>query len=142
MICFVAVPKPMTSIAVTTMKNSPPKITVPRIARGTSLRGFLVSSPRVAAPSKPANDKNPKTTPRKMLETSDPPGIVNTLRSNACPAGAEPETSLTKITTATIRMSSTVTPSTTSINRVPPCADLVAKNQTTAKATSAKMKLV
>ncbi len=55
-----SVPKPMTSIAVTMMKRMPPKMAVPRIARGMSRRGFFVSSPSEAAASKPANERKPK----------------------------------------------------------------------------------
>jgi hypothetical protein len=57
-------PKPITSTAVTITKYSPPKIAVPRMARGMSRVGRWASSPRVAAASNPANDRKPNTTPR------------------------------------------------------------------------------
>ena len=137
LIALSEVPKPITSMAVIMMKNSPPKITVPIIARGTSRRGFLVSSPRVAAPSNPANDRNPKTTPRNTFGTSEPAAMVNTDRSKLWPPGALPASSRVSTAAATIRISSTVSPSTTSMNRVPPCAERVAKNHTMAKVTKA-----
>src|ERR1017187_2893227 len=44
------------------------------MARGMSRLGWLVSSPRRAAASKPAKDRNPNTTPRKIADSGVPYG--------------------------------------------------------------------
>ena len=106
------------------------------MARGTSRRGLRASSPSVAAASKPAKDRKPKTTPRNSAEVSVPAGTVNTDRSNVRPPGAVPPSSRTSTTTVTSRMSSTVTPSTTSSNRVPRRAGDTASRSTPTSATA------
>jgi hypothetical protein len=100
------------STAVTTVKYTPPKIAVPRMARGMSRRGFRASSPRVAAASNPANESSPKTIPRKSVETSVPGSGENRTRVNVAPFGALPASSCTSTTTAMTRISATVAPST------------------------------
>lgn len=81
--------------------------------------GSRVSSPRVAAASKPAKDRKPKTTPRNTADSSVPGATVNTLRSKVCPSGAEPDTSRTRMIAEMTRISATVTPSTVSSTLVP-----------------------
>src|ERR671920_1185427 len=110
---FVSVPKPITSTAVTKMKYRPPKMATPRIARGMSRRGSCASSPRVAAASNPAKDRNPNTTPRNTAERPVPPGTVNTERSTVLSFRAVPEISLNRMITLTMRMSATVVASMT-----------------------------
>jgi hypothetical protein len=109
----------MTSTQVTRMKKRPPKIAVPRIARGMSRRGSRASSPSVAAASNPAKERNPNTTPRKSADGSVPLGTENGLRVRPRPPGALPAASRTTTTSATSRMSSTVPASMTSRVRVP-----------------------
>src|SRR5215212_4465226 len=116
---FASVPKPITSTAVTKMKYSPPKMATPRIARGMSRRGSCASSPRVAAASKPAKERKPKTTPRNTAERPVPPGTVNTEKSRVLPLGAVPVASLTRMTTLTIRIRATVVASMTKRTLVP-----------------------
>ena len=87
----------------------PPKIAVPSIARGISLRGFFASSPKVAAASKPANERKPKTTPRNTVDPPVPFGIEKTDQSTPSPPGAVPPMSLERTMNAVIRMRTTVT---------------------------------
>ncbi len=61
------------------MMYMPPKIAVPRIARGMSWRGLRVSSPSDAAASKPANERNPKTSPIESAFAPTPSGGLKTL---------------------------------------------------------------
>src|SRR5215207_2522850 len=117
---FASVPKPITSMAVTKTKYRPPKMATPRIARGMSRRGSCASSPSVAAASKPAKERKPKTTPRNTAERPVPPGTVNTEKSTVLPLGAVPVISLNRMITLTTRMSATVVPSITRSTLVPP----------------------
>src|SRR3954468_15668375 len=116
---FASVPKPITSTAVTKMKYRPPKMATPRIARGMSRRGSCASSPRVAAASNPAKERNPNTTPRNTAEAPVPWDTVKTEKSTVLPFGAVPVASLTRMTTLTIRNRATVVPSMTSRTLVP-----------------------
>src|SRR5215213_4934633 len=116
---FASVPKPITSTAVTKMKYRPPKMATPRIARGMSRRGSRASSPRVAAASNPAKERNPNTTPRKTAEAPVPWGTVKTEKSKVLPLGAVPVASLTRMTTLTIRIRAIVVPSITNRTLVP-----------------------
>src|SRR5579875_1308772 len=95
-----------------------------------SLRGRLASSPRVAAASKPANDRNPNTTPRNSVEVPVPLGMLNTDQSTPSPPGAVWETSLYITVAVTARINSTVTASTTSTTRVPWRTGVVASHHT------------
>src|SRR5919107_6351804 len=116
---FASVPKPITSTAVTKMKYRPPKTATPRTARGMSRRGSCASSPRVAAASKPAKERKPKTTPRNTAERPVPWGTVKTEKSKVFPFGAVPVASLTRMTTLNIRIRATVVASMTSRTLVP-----------------------
>src|SRR5215213_7033185 len=115
-----AVPKPITSTAVTKMKYRPPKMATPRIARGMLRRGSCASSPRVAAASNPAKERNPNTTPRNTAERPVPPGTENTEKSRVLPLGAVFVASRNRMITLTIRMSATVVPSISKRTLVPP----------------------
>src|SRR5581483_2226609 len=130
-------PKPITSMAVTNTKYTPPKIAVPRMARGIERRGSRASSPRVAAASNPANDRNPNTTPRKTADASVPGATLNTDRSTVCPPGAIPPASLTSTITDTTRISVTVRPSIVSSARVPPRTGATASASTPSSAIAA-----
>src|SRR5215204_966304 len=116
---FASVPNPITSTAVTKIQYSPPKMATPRIARGMSRRGSRASSPRVAAASNPAKERNPNTTPRNTAEAPVPWGTVKTEKSRVLPFGAVPVASLTRMTTLTIRIRATVVASMTSRTLVP-----------------------
>src|SRR5215218_3204464 len=116
---FASVPKPITSTAETKMKYKPPKMATPRIARGMSRRGSCASSPRVAAASNPAKERNPNTTPRNTAEAPVPWGTVKIEKSKVFPFGAVPVASLTRMTTLTIRIRATVVASITSRTVVP-----------------------
>ncbi len=113
-----SVPNAIVSIAVTTVKYTPPKTAVPRIARGMSRRGWWASSPSVAAASNPAKDSRPNTIPRNSVELSVPGATVNTDIVKVAPPGASPPSSRTSTTAATTRISSTVRPSTVSSSEV------------------------
>src|SRR5919202_6908490 len=136
LIPFASVPKPITSTAVTKMKYRPPKTATLRIARGMSRRGSCASSPRVAAASKPAKERNPKTTPRNTAERPVPAGTVNTEKSTVLPLGAVPVARLNKMITLTIRVSATVVPSLTRSTLVPPRIFEEASAHTPARATA------
>ena len=97
----------------------PPKMAVPRMARGMSRVGRLASSPRVAAASNPAKDKKPNTTPRNRSEEWVPGATENTLQVKCSCPGAFPASSRTSTTTVTTRISATVVPSTLSSTCVP-----------------------
>src|SRR3954449_5834251 len=85
-----------------------------------SLRGCRASSPSVAAASKPAKERKPKTTPRKTADHPVPSGTVKTDRVNSCPSGAVPASSRTSTIALITRISATVAPSTDSSTLVPP----------------------
>src|SRR5919112_837999 len=133
---FASVPKPITSTAVTKIKYRPPKMATPRIARGMSRRGSCASSPRVAAASNPAKDRNPNTTPRNTAERPVPPGTENAEKSRVLPFGAVPVASLTRMTTLTIRIRATVVASMISSTLVPSRMFEAASAHTPAKATA------
>src|SRR5215211_7831287 len=133
---FASVPKPITSTAVTKIKYSPPKMATPRIARGMSRLGSCASSPRVAAASNPAKDRNPNTTPRNTAERPVPPGTENAEKSRVLPFGAVPVASLTRMTTLTIRIRATVVASMATSTLVPSRMLEAASAHTPAKATA------
>src|SRR5829696_8004655 len=133
---FASVPKPITSTAVTKTKYRPPKTATPRIARGMSRRGSRASSPRVAAASNPAKERNPKTTPRKTADVPVPWGTVKTEKSRVFPFGAVPVASLTRMTTLTTRIKATVVDSMPSSTLVPSRMFEAASAHTPAKATA------
>src|ERR1700759_3589615 len=68
----------------------PPKTAVPKMARGMSRVGLVVSSPKVEAASNPAKDRKPNTTARNRGEKLVPAGGANTLSVKWCPPGAAP----------------------------------------------------
>src|ERR1700722_15373732 len=113
----------------------PPKIATPRMARGMSLLGLRASSPSVADASKPANDKNPNTTPRNRADVDAPGSGLNTDQVNVDPPGAEGDSSLASPTTGTIRISVTVHTSTISSTLVPPRAGSAASISASTSAT-------
>src|SRR5579862_7585181 len=133
------VPNPIISTAVTTVKYTPPNTATPRIARGMSRVGRLASSPRVAAASKPANDKKPNTTPRNRSLGPVPGATVNTLNVKCSCPGAFPASSRTSTTTVTIRISATVVPSTDSRMLAPRLAGMMARNSVSARATATRI---
>ena len=129
-------PKPITSTAVTITKYRPPKIAVPRMARGMSRVGRRASSPRVAAASNPANDRKPNTTPRNTSLTGVPDDTENTLSVKVCPPGAFPASSRTSTTAVTTRISATVVPSTLSSTVAPRLAGMIASHRASSSATA------
>jgi len=111
-------------------------ITAVAIARGMSRRGLSVSSPREAAPSKPANERSPKTAAKATVPRPTPLGSVKGESVKLWPLGAEPAITLAKMTTTTITMSVTVSPSIVSNARVATRTSPYATNQMSAAATS------
>src|SRR6516162_4063224 len=101
-----------------------------------SLVGRLASSPRVAAASNPANDKNPNTTPRNSAEKLVPGVTWNTLQVKCLLPGAVPASSLTSTTAVTTRMSATVVPSTDSSTCAPRLAGMTANSRASTSATA------
>src|SRR3954469_15911097 len=85
-----------------------------------SRRGCRASSPRVAAASNPAKERNPKTTPRNSAEVSVPGGTLNTDQVKVWPPGAVPASRRTSTIALITRISATVAPSTDSSTLVPP----------------------
>ena len=97
----------------------PAAITAFRIARGTSRRGFSVSSPSAAAPSNPPNDRNASTMPRPSAERVTPLGSENTSLEYPAPGGCVPTpASFRKMTTIRITISVMEMPSIESSTRV------------------------
>jgi hypothetical protein len=78
----------------------------------------LVSSPRAAAPSKPAKERNPNTAALATAESEVPLGILNASRVTVWPWGAEPPASLATMMIMRIKIRVTEMPSMVSRNRV------------------------
>ena len=96
----------------------PPKMAVPRIARGIARRGSRVSSPRVAAASKPANERKPKTAPLNTSPMPLPLGGLNTSRVKLWLPGVLPLMTLIRTIDRDDDDQETVTPSAESRSRV------------------------
>ena len=118
----------------------PPKMAVPRIARGIARRGSRVSSPRVAAASKPANDRKPKTEPLNTSPRPVPLGGLNTSRVKLWLPGVSPLMSLMRTIVATTTISETVRPSAVSNTRAALRAGQVPSRNAPARATRPMMK--
>ncbi len=101
-------------------------------------RGSAVSSPSVAAPSKPANDRNPNTAAVAIASSVVPDGRLNASPSDdSWPSGVEPAISRTKMTTTRITISPTEMPSMVSSERVatrmsPPAMNAISTAETSA----------
>src|ERR1700716_1297107 len=78
------------------------------MAIGMARLGLVVSSPREAAASKPANDKKPNTMPKNRVLVDIPGGTVNMSRVKRCPPGALPATTRITTTTAMTTMTAVV----------------------------------
>ena len=113
----------------------PPKIAVPRIARGIARFGSFVSSPSVAAASKPPKERNPNTAPRNTPDQPVPGLKVNTLSVKWWPDGAVPLINRTAITTVTSRISAMVALSMPSSRLVARRAGTTASSQQPISAT-------
>jgi hypothetical protein len=111
-------------------------ITAAAMARGMSRRGLSVSSPKEAAPSKPPNERSPKTAAKATVPMPTPLGSVKGESVKPWPFGAVPAMTLAKMTTTTITMSVTVSPSMVSKARVATLTSPYATNQMSAAATS------
>jgi hypothetical protein len=111
-------------------------ITAVAMARGMSRRGLSVSSPREAAPSKPPNERSPKTAARATVPNPTPLGGVKGESVKLWPLGAVPANTLAKMTTTTTTISVTVSPSMLSNARVATRTSPYAMNQISAAATS------
>ena len=96
----------------------PAATTATKIARGMLRPGSLVSSPSDAAPSKPPKDRKPNTAAIATVENGMPPGGEKTSSVNSWSLGAEPPSTLAKITTISTRISVTEMPSMLSSVRV------------------------
>jgi hypothetical protein len=88
------------------------------IARGMLRVGSLVSSPSDAAPSKPANDRKPKTAAVATVSSDVPDGTLKMSAVMPWSWGAVPAISLTKMITMRTTMRSTEIPSRPSRERV------------------------
>ena len=101
-------------------------------------RGSSVSSPSAAAPSKPANDRNPNTEAVAIASSVVPLGRLNASPSeDSWPLGASPTISRTKMTTTRITISATENPSIVSSERVakrmsPPAITVISAAETSA----------
>lgn len=95
-------------------------ITAVAMARGMSRRGLSVSSLKDAAPSKPANERSPKTAARATVLKPTPLGSVRGESVKLYPPGAESASTLAKMTTTTITISVTVSPSYRAMRGSPP----------------------
>src|SRR5215217_1328005 len=93
-------------------------MTAVAMARGMSRQGLSVSSPKDAAPSKPANERSPKTASRVTVPRPTPLGSVKRESVKLWAPGAEPASTLAKMTTITISV--TVSPPCRSTVRSPP----------------------
>ncbi|HEY3556647.1 MAG TPA: hypothetical protein VGL05_04270 [Kribbella sp.] len=79
-------------------KNTPTTAMVIFSARGISRLGFIVSSPSDAAPSNPANARNPNTAAPAIVPTPVPAGRCRKFQLNVCPCGPWPVATRAMIT--------------------------------------------
>ena len=105
------------------------------ITRGMARRGSCVSSPSVAAASKPANERKPNTAPVNTPDSPTSEVNVKTSRVNRAPPGAEPLISRTAMMALTSRISAIVAPSTRSSRLVPRRAGATASSHAPTSAT-------
>ena len=96
----------------------PAPSTAPRIARGMSRLGFVLSSPSDAAPSKPAKERNPNTDALATADSETPPGMLNASSVSFCPWGEVPPATFTTMTIIRMMISVTEIPSIPSSDRV------------------------
>lgn len=106
------------------------------MARGMSRLGSRVSSPRAAAPSKPAKARKPKTAAAAITATPVPLGRARKPASRVRPPGAVPVPGRTRITTSSRTTSTAPISSAVSSERVTTWISRRASSSTTARTTT------